>query len=75
MAKFNVGDKVRVTYLDLLDEVMGINEGDIFEVVENDNVPYCKPITLIPSLEEEMNDGLWALDEDQLELLGEWVEC
>lgn len=69
MHKFIKGDKVRVVALDLLDEVMGINIGDIFEVVENDNVPYCKPITLIPSLEEEMNDGLWALDEDQLELV------
>ncbi len=69
MHKFVKGDKVRVVALDLLDEVMGINIGDIFEVVENDNVPYCKPITLIPSLEEEMNDGLWALDEDQLELV------
>ena len=71
MAKFIRGDKVRVIDLDLLDEAMGINVGDIFEVVEDDTVPYCKPITIIPSLEEEMNDGLWALDEDQLELVEE----
>lgn len=71
MSKFVKGDLVRVTEIDLLDEAMGINVGDIFEVVENNTVPYCKPITLIPLLEEVMNNGLWALDEDQLELVEE----
>lgn len=71
MCKFIKGDKVRVIDLDLLDEAMGIKVGDIFEVAENDTVPYCRPITENPSLGEEMADGLWALDEEQLELVEE----
>lgn len=71
MYKFIKGDKVRVTDLDLLDEVMGIKVGDIFIVMEDDTVPYCRPLTENPLLDAEMDDGLWALDEEQLELVKE----
>lgn len=71
MHKFIKGDKVRVIDLDLLDEAMGIKVGDIFVVMEDDTVPCCRPLTENPMLEEEMDEGLWALDEDQLELVEE----
>lgn len=69
MSKFVKGDLVRVTEIDLLDEAMGIKVGDIFEVTEEDNTPYCKPITENIDIEETMNDSLWALNEEQLELV------
>lgn len=41
---FNIGDIVAVAEVDKNDRAEGIRIGDIFEVVEYENVPRCEPI-------------------------------
>lgn len=41
---FHKGDIVAVAEVDKNDRAEGIRIGDIFEVVEYDNVPRCEPI-------------------------------
>lgn len=69
MSKFNVGDYVKVKWIDYLDELEGIMVGDIFRVLEplpdmnTDIVVYCK------SVNSDCDNECTILDVDQVELL------
>jgi len=59
MSKFKIGDKVRLNWTDDYDKVRGHKVGDIFTVMQDCAVPYCRK-----------SDGcVWALYEGQLELV------
>ena len=60
---FKVGDKVRV--IDTQGMEANIEIGDIFEVLEEDDTPYCKPI------KSECKDEMFALKQSRLELVEE----
>lgn len=69
MIKYSVGDIVEVVFTDSNDESEGIEIGDVFRVIEYSEVPYCEPI------DSDYDGNLYAFNQSQLELLGEWVEC
>lgn len=67
MSKFNVGDYVKVKWIDYLDELDEIEVGDIFKIIEplpdmnTEVVVYCKGIN--------SKCERTVLDVDQVELL------
>lgn len=69
MIKYSVDDIVEVVFTDSNDKSEGIEIGDVFRVKEYSEVPYCEPI------DSDYGGDLYAFNQGQLELLGEWVEC
>lgn len=66
--KFGTNDLVEVVWTESTDEAFGIQAGDIFKVLEKDLIPYCEPV-------QSNLHGVYAFKQDQLELIGEWIEC
>ena len=66
--KFGTKDLVEVVWTESTDEAFGIQVGDIFKVLEKDLIPYCEPV-------QSNFHGVYAFKQDQLELIGEWIEC